>query len=188
MQRLPFSRTRAVRLCGGFAIKEPFRRKLGGKKTPTALDTAGSTSHRTPRSARSEFNRADRPQQRRPAMEPPPDKRRRVDTGSTLPVISEEGTSAASAAAAAPVPAGRQVPVDLRGLLEERVGGASGGAGGDGGAEPIRVTHGVDRIAASRALPTVQVHKQSSSLLVISRPFSDRLLVFTGSGTASRRR
>jgi hypothetical protein len=111
-------------------------------------------------------------------MEPPAPvgKRRRLldgavaagGGGSTLPVIAEEseeasGGAGAAASTAAAVstaasaagvgggagPAGRQMPVDLRGLLEESVGGSAAAA------EPIRVTHGPDRIAAARPLPTV---------------------------------
>ncbi len=118
-------------------------------------------------------------------MEPPPPsdavggKRRRAASSAALPPISEEGaepesrpekraasTAGAAAAAAAaasaaeqgapPVPAGRQTPVDLRGLLEGGV-AVSGGAGRAAGApaDPIRVTHGPDRIAAARPLPSV---------------------------------
>ena len=101
-------------------------------------------------------------------MEPPP-KRSRPAGSSTLPVIQEEGGSAAAAdgranaAAAAARP--RQQPVDLRGLMEAEAGGeADGGAPGASrlnrtataaGLDPIRITHGPDRIAQQRPLPTL---------------------------------
>jgi hypothetical protein len=103
-------------------------------------------------------------------------KRRRAASQSSaggLPPISEEqgegdeleearpekraSTAAGAGAAAGAAAAGQtapQPPVDLRGLLEGSVAGAAGRADGPA-VEPIRVTHGPDRIAAARPLPSV---------------------------------